>query len=66
MYFICSLQFLLHILICPIFLFFVLDYGDGDIGLICEHYKTVLTSAGVCVDEILTEWTLLKREIFDR
>lgn len=43
-----------------------LGYGDDDIGLICEHYKTVLTSAGVCVDEILTEWTLLKREIFDR
>lgn len=40
------------------------DFGDRDVDTLCQHFGPVLNSAGVCVDNIPDQWTILKAKIY--
>ncbi|KAK0135054.1 Zinc finger protein 862 [Merluccius polli] len=40
------------------------DFGDREIEALCQHFGPVLTSAGVCVEKIPDQWTILKSRIY--
>jgi hypothetical protein len=46
--------------------FFHSDYGDDEVSTLAAHFTTSLTTAGVQLEEIDTEWALLKKNIHDR
>ena len=39
-------------------------FGDKEVGLIMKHYEQSLASAGVDVDSVQLEWTLLKNDLY--
>jgi len=40
------------------------DFGETQVDTLCSHFAPVLNSAGVCVDNIPDQWTLLKAKIY--
>lgn len=42
------------------------DFGEKEVSILTSHYKPVLEAANVQIDEVVTEWSMLKSEIYDR
>lgn len=40
------------------------DFGDREVDTFCQHFGPVLNSAGVCVDNIPDQRTILKAKIY--
>lgn len=44
----------------------LIEFGETEISLLIQHYEPVLEWAKVKVDEIETEWNMLKAELYNR
>lgn len=41
------------------------EFGDKELQVILDHFRTVLVDVGVDVEDAETEWTILKKEVLD-
>lgn len=44
----------------------VTDFGEREVSVLTKHFEAVLENANVKVDEVETEWSMLKLELYDR
>lgn len=42
------------------------EFGEKEISILTSHYEPVLEAASVKTDEVDTEWSMLKLEIYAR
>ncbi|XP_006116559.1 sperm flagellar protein 2 isoform X2 [Pelodiscus sinensis] len=42
------------------------EFGEREVSVLTKHYEPVLEGANVKVDEVDTEWSMLKLELYDR
>ncbi|XP_019351597.1 sperm flagellar protein 2 isoform X2 [Alligator mississippiensis] len=42
------------------------DFGEREVSVLTKHFEAVLENANVKVDEVETEWSMLKLELYDR
>ncbi|XP_074851770.1 zinc finger protein 862-like [Carettochelys insculpta] len=42
------------------------EFGEREVSILTKHYEPVLEGANVKVDEVDTEWSMLKLELYDR
>lgn len=40
------------------------EFGEKEVSILTEHYEPVLEAANVQIDELDTEWSMLKIEIY--
>ncbi|KAK5866640.1 hypothetical protein PBY51_020815 [Eleginops maclovinus] len=41
------------------------EFGESKVEVLTVHFKDVLTSSGVAVDQIQDQWTMLKTRLYD-
>ncbi|XP_048360107.1 zinc finger protein 862-like [Sphaerodactylus townsendi] len=44
----------------------VQEFGEIEVSVLTKYYEPILECAGVKVDEVETEWTMLKAELYNR
>ena len=49
---------------CILHFVFLLDFGDNEIEALCDHFREVLSSANVVVQNIPDQWTFLKAQLY--
>ncbi|CAM5113172.1 unnamed protein product [Eretmochelys imbricata] len=42
------------------------EFGEREVSILTKHYEPILEGANVKVDEVDTEWSMLKLELYDR
>lgn len=42
------------------------EFGEIEVSVLTKYYEPVLECASVKVDEVETEWNMLKAELYDR
>lgn len=42
------------------------EFGEMEVSVLTQYYEPVLECANVKVDEVETEWNMLKAELYDR
>ncbi|XP_044537375.1 sperm flagellar protein 2 [Gracilinanus agilis] len=42
------------------------EFGEKEVSILTKHYEPVLEGANVKIDEVDTEWSMMKLEIYDR
>jgi hypothetical protein len=42
----------------------VAEFGEKEVSILTTHYELVLEAASVKTDEVDTEWSMLKLEIY--
>lgn len=40
------------------------EFGEKEVSILIAHYEPVLEAANVQIDEVITEWSMLKLEIY--
>ena len=41
------------------------EFGESEVEVLTLHFKDVLTSSGVAVDQIQDQWTMLKTRLYE-
>lgn len=46
------------------FCILIAEFGEKEVSILISHYEPVLETANVKIDEVDTEWSMLKIEIY--
>lgn len=53
--------------LCDIFsCILIIEFGEKEVSILAAHYEPVLEAANVRIEEVDTEWSMLKLEIYAR
>jgi len=44
----------------------IAEFGEKEVAILIAHYEPVLEAAKVKIDQVDTEWSMLKLEIYSR